>query len=186
MIEKSISGQGIETIQIDGNSVFKINIVTDKTDAISIKMKSEGELSSDIILSTRSENKTLFISSKLQPLFVSANDKLSAHKIIATTLDIIIPRNLMLYVKSDIATVKALGQFTIIEVELINGNCILDEFKGDAIINTISGYIKVNTNNAKISAYTKNGIITTSVLDNGDYLLKLNSINGDIAVVKTE
>ena len=186
LIEKSIDAKVINTLIIDGNTVFRINIEALNTDVILAKTRSEGEYGEHNILATKVKNDTLFISSKLQPFFRDSNNKSTAHKIIATDLDLIVPKDLSLYIKSDIATTNLQGAYKDVTIELINGNCILKSFLGNAIINTIHGYVEVQTQDAKIEAYTKNGNITSIDFPLNKFILKLNSINGDIRVTKTE
>lgn len=186
MIEKSIAASGVKTVIIDGDTVFRIKINTLNTEDISIKTRSEGEYGGQNVLTAETKQDTLFISSKLQPFFVDADNKSTAHKVIATNLEMAIPKHLNVYIKSDIATTDIAGEYNKITIELINGNCILNSFKGDAIINTIYGYINVFTNHAKVEANTKNGNLSIEHLDIETYTLKLNSINGNITVKKIE
>lgn len=186
VIEKSIDAKAINTLIIDGNTIFRINIETLNTNVILAKTRSEGEYGEHNILATKVQNDTLFVSSKLQPFFTDSNNKSTAHKVIATDLDLVIPQHLSIYIKSDIATTNLQGVYNDITIELINGNCILKSYAGNAIINTIHGYIDVQTRDAKIEAFTKNGNITSVNFFQNEFILKLNSINGNIRVTKTE
>ena len=186
VIEKEIDLQNISSVVINGNQIFKIRINTNTTKTISVQAKFEGEYNEDIVLLAEKVDSKLSISTKFQPLFVSHNDKLSAHKVISIELSISLPEYLNIWIQSDLASVIVLGQYSNLRIELVNGNCKVDSFFGNAIINTIHGAINVSSDDAKVVAHTKNGILKQDKLKSGKKTLNLNSINGNITVTKTE
>jgi len=186
VIEKEIDLQNISSVVINGNQIFKIRINANTTKTILVQAKFEGEYNEDIVLLTEKVDSKLTISTEFQPLFVPHNDKLSAHKVISIELSISLPEYLNVWIQSDIASVLALGQYNNLTIELVNGNCKVDSFSGNAIINTIHGAINVSSDDAKVVAHTKKGILKQDKLRSGKKTLNLNSINGNITVTKTE
>jgi len=184
--QKSISGSDISTININGVGVFKISIESNTSENITIESKIEGENSEHVVLITETKNKTLFVNAKYQPLFIDANDKLSAQKVISIELLLKIPINKTVYVSSDMASIFVKGEYKDVTVELINGACVLNDFVGNATVNTIQGDIEVFTNRAKLDVFTKHGVLTLETLSQGNRLLSLYSINGNITVIKSQ
>jgi len=186
VIEKQIDALNISKVVIDGSAIFKIKMSTSKTKTIVVLAKVEGEHNEDIFLLAEIKNSELVISTKLQPLFVPDNDKLSAHKVISIELSITIPEYLNAFIQSDIASVTAKGKYNNLTIELINGNCNVDTFSGNATINTIHGSINIRCKEANVKASTKKGILIQDKLKFGNNTLDLNSINGNITITKIE
>lgn len=185
-LENNINASNINVIVVDANTMFKINMSTSKTKNIALKSEIDGEYSKDIVVVNRIKNDSIFISSAFQPLFINPNDKLSAHKVQSITLDISIPERKKVYIKSDIGTVDLSGNYNFLMVELNDGNCTLNTFSGDAIVNTIRGDITLETNYATVKSRSQTGVITKEDLEVGNYQLSLNSVNGDISIIKTK
>lgn len=183
---KAFSSKGITTLIIDGNSVFKITVETAKAKTISIHSTVEGENNEHVVLLTEIESNKLYVSSTFHPLFVGNNDKLSAHKLISIELKIVIPEGLKLLISSDIAQVFLSGNYKYVDAELLNGSFNAEHFYGNLLVNTIHGDIQIQTNKAKVNVATKHGTINKDVITLGKNEISLNSINGDITVIKTE
>jgi len=186
IVEKTISGQNITSIIINGDEIFNIKLIAQDVDDIKIKTKIEGEYSEDIVLLANVKIDSLIISSAYNPLYTNHNDKLSAHKVISIETELIVPRNLNVYLNSNIASVEILGKFNRLIIELYQGSCNLKSFRGDAIINTIDGQIILNTNFAIIEAKTKTGLINKELITKGNDEIRLNSVNGNISITKTK
>ncbi|HLV40185.1 hypothetical protein [Xanthomarina sp.] len=183
---KSFSSEGISTLVIDGNSIFKIIVETAKTKTISIHSEVEGENNEHVVLLTEIKDEELHISSSFQPMFVGNNDKLSAHKLISIELKLVIPENLELLVSSDIALVFLSGNYKNVDVQLINGSLNAKSFHGNLLVNTIHGNIDVSTNGAKVEVSSKHGHVVINAIKTGKQQMSLNSINGNITVSKAE
>lgn len=183
---KSFSSQGISTLVIDGNSIFKIVVETAKTKTISIYSEVEGENSEHIVLLTEIKDKQLYVSSRFQPMFIGNNDKLSAHKLISIELKLVIPENLELLISSDIALVFLSGKYKYVDAELVNGSFNAEHFNGGLLVNTIHGDIELQTNWANVKVSSKHGVIKKEDISVGKKQMSLNSINGNITVSKTE
>ncbi len=183
-LEKHIEDASIENIDIDGNGIFKIKINTHNGSVIKIKANVEGEHNEHIVLITNQVENSLRISAQWHPFFIQDNDKLSAHKVISIELDITLPNNINLYVNSDIASAEIKGNYKELEIELINGNCDLYTKANYTKINTIQGNIMVLTKDTSVEAITKNGKKDIDITINGNNKMFLNTLNGDIKVVK--
>ena len=173
-------------INFNFNTVYSINLLTHKSPSIIIEAKVEGENNEHIVISNKRFMQSLYVSSNFQPTFEDANDKLSAHKIISIELDIKVPEQKTIYIKSDIANITGEGSYRKLTLELANGNCRITNFSGNALVNTIGGNIEIHSNFAKINTNSKHGNIITEKLSIGDNTIDLNSINGNITVTKSQ
>ncbi len=183
---KTLSAENIEVINFNFNTVYSINLLTHKSPSIIIEAKVEGENNEHIVISNKRFMQSLYVSSNFQPTFEDANDKLSAHKIISIELDIKVPEQKTIYIKSDIANITGEGSYRKLTLELANGNCRITNFSGNALVNTIGGNIEIHSNFAKINTNSKHGNIITEKLSIGDNTIDLNSINGNITVTKSQ
>jgi len=184
--QKFFSTESISTININGNSVFKITVETTKDANISMSSRVEGEHNEHIILVTETKDSVLYVSTKYQPLFDKANDKLSAHKMSSIEFIITVPKHFNVQVNSDITDVIVKGQYKYVAINLKSGHCTLHHFSGQSRVNTIEGNIVANINYAQVEAITKHGIIKKQNLDPGKTSLLLESINGNITVNKSQ
>lgn len=186
VVESTIDAKNITTVVIEGDDMFNIKLTSGPVATITLKTKSEGEYSEDIVVLSTIKQDSLVISSAYQPLYVNHNDKLSAHKVISIELELIVPEHLNIYGKSNIASAEVYGVYNTLILELSQGNCALKSFTGNAIINTIEGQIKLNTNYARVEAYTKTGTIIREEIASGNNEIKLNSVNGNISITNTK
>lgn len=184
---QSIDAQGVKSVYLMANEVFNIEVKTNAlAKNIQVATLSEGEYFNDIALLVQRDLNTLQITSTYKEILTSGYDKLSAHKVYAVSLKIIIPENIKLTIVSNIANVKAKGKYKFLEAQLKSGNFKLSKFSGRALVNTFTGNVSIKTTQAQVNAVTNHGNkqIDTS-LDFGK-LIEIKSIYGDIEVIKTQ
>jgi hypothetical protein len=186
VLEKKIIADKIDTISINGNQVFSISVSTSKTDYIVIKSTLDGEYQNQFQIIAEEENDNLKLSLERVTFAVIADDKRNAHKVIAATLHLIIPEHLSLNIFSDVGSVQLNGDFDFLSIELLQGQCEVIGKVNKATINTIDGDINVVTQSANINAKSNNGNIVLDEFSISNSMWKLQSINGDITVVKPD
>tara|TARA_R110002012_G_scaffold312248_1_gene522510 strand:+ start:57024 stop:57647 length:624 start_codon:yes stop_codon:yes gene_type:complete len=185
-MQRIVDASKISTIDIAGNTIFKIKIATKPVQIVSMDLQVEGENNEQIVLQTYQENDTLFIGSAYQPLFVKPDDKLAAHKKISIELTLVIPENLTLTITSDIASVFVSGTFKFLTAELLNGHFKAQKYTGSLQVDTLHGNIELEVRSGKLDLNTKQGVITQEKISLGTNQISLNSINGNISVTKTQ
>lgn len=183
IIEKTIEANGIKSISINGNQIFNISVSTSETDKISVTSIVDGEYQNDFQVVIIEKNKTLQLSLEHLSLEEIPDDKRNAHKVIAATLHIEIPEQLTLNIFSDIGSVDLKGNFKMLYIELLRGQCNIEAEVKTATVNTLDGNINVVTNSATIEANSNHGEITLDEFSNKNSIWELTSINGDITVV---
>ncbi|OBX23546.1 MULTISPECIES: DUF4097 family beta strand repeat-containing protein [Bizionia] len=185
-MQRIIDASEISTIDVAGNTIFKIKISAKPVQVITMSLQVEGENNEQIVLQTRHENQTLFIGSAYQPLFVKPDDKLAAHKKISIELTLEIPENLTVIITSDIASVVVIGNYKFLIAELLNGHFSAHKYSGDLQVDTLHGNIELETRSGKLDLNTKKGTIVQDKMPLGTNQISLNSINGNISVTKTQ
>lgn len=185
---KEYDAQGIETVSIDSDEIFQIKFVSSKTDKIRIYTIIEGETFETSLLHTKLTEDQLKITTGRTPDFVPFNDKLSAHKILSIVLEITIPENLTIDIYSALASVELTGRYDALRINLDRGGCqLLDfRFRESVYINTVSGNIFVDTMSAKILAQSRNGNVVIPNNVEGNRIMQLKSIHGDITVENSQ
>ncbi|WP_179316567.1 hypothetical protein [Winogradskyella undariae] len=182
-LEKQLSAAQIETITINGDQIFNISVSTSKTNHISVISTLDGEYQNDFQIVLEEENHTLYLSLEHVSLFDIPDDKRSAHKVIAATLQLVIPEKLAVNIISDIGSVDLEGDFKSLYIELLSGKCNMKGKSNIATINTIEGDIDVIAEGV-FEADSNHGEISIDALFNSDSIWKLKSIKGNITVAK--
>ena len=185
-LTKTIAADSVNSIEINGNQIFNISVTTTKNNKILVSSTLDGEYQNKYQIALKQEGTQLFLALNYVSFEDIPDDKRNAHKVIAATLKIEIPEDLMLNIKSDVGSVNVTGQFESIFIELLQGYCNVVGKASSATINTIDGNIKVATNNAVINANSKHGNSKADLLKPSENVWHLYSINGDITVVKQE
>ena len=138
-------------------------------------------------LNISEENKTLSLSTGFTPYFQAENDKLAAHKVISIEMKLNISNSLEVFVRSSIASLSTHGSFKNLQVELGNGNCVLNDFEGDAQLLTGNGNIRVVAHDTVgARAKTKRGKLTNELSATGNFYIDAESVNGDITLLKSQ
>lgn len=176
----------LERLVLNSDEVFKIRITTVPGHTIKIASRADGEYYNDISLETEEVGKTLFLRSQYREILQSGFDKLSAHKVFAMELEVEVPEDFVVEVKSNVATVFLNGNYEQVLVQLKSGSCFLNNFKGDAVVNTFEGNITVETENALIDADSRHGKVNLPPTSRGNNRISLHSINGNIEVTETK
>ena len=178
----------IHTLFIESDAIFQIKLTTVKTNQITIYTQIEGETYDSALLHTEILNGILKITTGRTPDFIPFNDKLSAHKVLSIVVEVSMPEGLSLDVYSSLASLEAEGFYNQVRVNLERGNCGLSNFRfrESVYINTISGNISIETTKAKILAQSRNGNIVTPKGMTGIKIIDLQTIDGDITVIKSQ
>ncbi|WP_378179626.1 hypothetical protein [Aquimarina sp. SS2-1] len=183
--DKSIDASDLSEVFILLDNTFQIEIKNTSENKIIISALSEGEYQNDILINAKRKENVIKITDDIQPFSINHNDKLSAHKVIAVKVKIYVPRHLNVTVQSKIASLKFDGEIKSLFVELNSGDCLFENFIGNATVNTLDGDITVYTKNAVINATAKSGVLYEEKIY-GQHLIALKSISGNISVFKTK
>ncbi|WP_369998574.1 hypothetical protein [Winogradskyella sp.] len=185
-LSKEILADQIKTVAISGNQIFNITVGTTDENKISLSSTLDGEYQNKYQIATEEKDNTLTLRLEFMSFEDIPDDKRNAHKVIAATLYLKIPKNLNLNIVSDVGSVDVSGNYNSLSVELLQGHCVVDGLTKSATINTIDGNISVVTRDAKINASSNNGEVVVDDFSRSQSQWNLKSINGDITVAKKE
>ncbi|WP_405330513.1 hypothetical protein [Leeuwenhoekiella sp. LLG6367-2.1] len=181
-----IPSEELKGIYIDSDEVFQIRVQASKIQEFKITAEVEGETFESVLVDPKQENDLWRIYIKRSIGFKAFDDKLAAHKVISIVLNIEMPENKELWVRSSLASLWAEGTFKYLNVNLMSGDCNLINYLGDGVINTLRGSIYIETSNAQVEAISRNGNNETENKSDGKYHLKLKSVDGNIRVSQSQ
>lgn len=186
-IQKEFSAEGIRTLSIVDDAIYKITIHSSPEKYIKLSMHISGEHSESVIVEEKISKNTLSLKTGFVPFFVLENDKLAAHKVMAVEVELIIPETISIEIKSELASVETLGPMSNLAVSLKNGSCVLNNFLGNAHLNTTDGNITVVAQkNVSGKALSKHGTVQNNLFSTGEFFVEAESINGNIILLQTK
>lgn len=182
----TFSSAGISEVFINGEQIFNIDITTATTDKIEVKSISDGEYGNEFSVVSEVKGNQLIILLKRTVLYETPDDKRNAHKVISAALEIRMPKNLNLSIKSDVGSVSATGSFNELKIDLAQGNCKIEGVAKFSEIKTTNGNINVKTKDAIIETDSKSGLVNFPSDMFGFRVWRLTTVSGNINVSKIE
>jgi len=186
LVKKAFIGPRTETIQIDAQYCYRIDLKTAPTDEVQVSASMEGEYANDLVISIEQSGNTALISAGFQPLFVNPNDKLSAHKVVSIALEISVPEYKNVDVFGTNTNLYGTGKYKDLNITLSDGRCILDNVSESVAVTTQKGDILVSASSGDIVAESTYGNVEKEKIPFGDNHFVLKSIEGDIFLTKTK
>ena len=176
----------ITRLLFDLDNVFTIKLSSTKSNQVVIKAISEGEYANHFVITEKRDSHTLHISGNIAFTFPNYQDKLSAHKVHAIAIEILVPEHLQTFVSSDIGNVSITGMYSFLSTNLFSGNCYLNMVSGIFDLKTVNGDINLTTKSGMVNAVSKSGTITQEVLPLGKSSFQLKTAKGNINIVKAK
>lgn len=187
IIQKEFDVKNIHTLFIDDDAVYTISIVSSEIEKIKMLLHISGEYSENIVVEEKLSDGTLFLTTGFTPFFVKENDKLAAHKVMALQMEIFVPTNISVVIKSKLSSVFTKGKFKNLAMVLENGSCVLTDFIGNAHLKSTNGDINViASKNVSGEAISKNGTVEIELPKSQLYTVFAESINGNISMEQTK
>jgi hypothetical protein len=185
-VHRMFLADDITLIQINTANCFEVNLNTSSGKEVAVEAEMEGEYSTDLDLVISTNGSTLLIEANFVPNFENPNDKLSAHKVVSIWLNITLPTSKNVEVYGTNSRVLAKGKYKELVVTLSDGICELYNVFGEAKVKTQSGNIIVLAKAADISTQSKYGTVEYNPIPNGIPTYKLQTVTGNIELIKTE
>lgn len=186
LVRKAFVGPHTETIQIDAQYCYRIDLKTAPTDEVQVSASMEGEYAKDLLISIEQSGTTAMISADFQPLFIDPNDKLSAHKVVSIALEIILPEYKNVDVFGTNTNLYATGKYQDLNVTLSDGRCVLENVSESVEVTTQKGDILLSVPSGEINAESIYGKVKREVIPRGYNQFVLKTIEGDIFLTKTK
>ena len=184
IVKELLVSQSIETIYIDLNKVFSVSLQTSKDSVVKVETMSEGEYANNFVFQDKIENNSMLLSGSVFIGLAYPQDKLSAHKVHAIEVKLIVPENKQVVLTSDIANVNIEGVYESIFLNLYSGDVNAKSLKANTTIQTVSGDISISLSKGNTSCYSKYGKVTEDRIPEGILYYTLKSLKGNINLHK--
>jgi hypothetical protein len=99
--EKKIDAPEVHSLSIELGFIQNLMVSTGNSDQYVIKTTSEGEYRDQVMLVSKEVDHWLEIYPQWAPSFIAPNDKLSAHKVRALNLELIVPKGKTLEIRGE-------------------------------------------------------------------------------------
>lgn len=145
---------------------------SDATTEIELTYGSFGEYQTASTITFSKSNHVLVAHEKTNPNFEFVGDKLSAHKLYATTVKLLVPSGLNLHIMVGHCQVNIKGTLDHIDLQLKSGYCLFEATTLESSIESIHANICVSNKFVNVNANSKHGLVSTHY--NPDYASNLD------------
>lgn len=159
----------LEGVHLDLPITSSLNVYSWEENVIKTHYFTEGEYQNSVVFNGVIRGNQLYLKEQIAPTYEAFHDKLSAHKVFATQLDIYIPENTFLQLKAQNCQVKINGNFQKIAIEINEGKVQTDATFINGKIKTDTADVFLNGLENSVFASTKKGRIE------GDFDLEKNA-----------
>lgn len=186
-VEQTFDIEGLKAIVIDSDLIFKITMHTQPVTFIQLNTVVDGETYASTLVNTKVVDDRLEIRTGRTPDFTPFNDKLSAHKVLSIELEMIIPENMNVDIRSTLAEVNLDGLYRKLQIDLGRGGLIGRGVRfRESVINTMSGNITLALTEANVTALSRNGTRNVATVFNEGPPCIIQTIHGDIDVLQVK
>ena len=182
--EKKIDAPEVHSLSIELGFIQNLMVSTGNSDQYIIKTTSEGEYRDQVMLVSKEVDHWLEIYPQWAPSFTAPNDKLSAHKVRALNLELIVPKGKTLEIRGEQAVVSVLGEYKEVVLRLGSGRVNLEYSSEESDIRTDSADVFLTVPYGDIQASSSEGKVIGSIPLNTRFHYKLASEKGSIYLNK--
>ena len=141
----------ISSLQLQLPYANRIEIIGESRTTIEAEYLAEGEYQNDLRLNAVLQKEELILTEQLSPSFNPYHDKLSAHKVMASTLKLKVPEKIALSLAVENAQTQLTGIIKQLEVKQNEGNVSLES-------TAIEGQVWTNKANIQLDDTIQGGI----------------------------
>lgn len=139
--QKTWDATAIESVSLDLNWSNSIKVSSHKDTTILVDYQKEGEYQNLFILQKKIEGKGFYLEEAKRLDLQKPDDKLSAHKVVANSIEVIIPEGLMLTILSKETQLYCSGIFKNIDVRIEHGTATFNIENPKGMIRSLSADI---------------------------------------------
>ena len=129
---------------------------------IELSYQSEGEYQDQMGIRANLNGLTLGLNEYQNPLFQKRQDKLAAHKIVASRLRVLLPTHLEIDLQMKSGQLTVDGQFEQIQIQMEEGNCLLTLSQTDGRLLTRSATTLIYPKQMKVTTVSQTLSCSTS------------------------
>ncbi len=186
IVQKTVVKPNIKSVQIDVSKCYTLNITTANTNEMHIEATFDGEYQKDLLLVIDEQKSSIMVDTKFQPSFIHPNDKLSAHKVIAIDLKMVLPENLNITAYGTSCDITATGKYKNLKLVASEGDCFLVNVSKNVEVTTQQGNISISAKSGTFILENKFGFIQKDNIPKGNNLFNLTTTSGNINLKKIE
>ena len=160
-----------------------IVVSTSLEDNIVLEYQTEGEYKNHLIIRSFQIGKSLQLVEQKGPSFNAFHDKLSAHKVWASTLKLFLPEYFKLQLKAQNARLEMKGNFNDLSLKIHEGEVILKGQDISGNIETHNAGVRLFGDSHKASAQSKYGSIYGPFNQTDQSQLHITSVKGNISLI---
>ena len=144
-----------------------------------ISYQTDGELQDQMGLHSQSENRELLLTEFRNPFLSNTGDKLSAHKVIASSIQIQAPPSLAIALDIKQGQLRAQGSFETLNIQMQTGSCYLDLQKTKGHLKTQSAQIEIIYQHMQLQAKSQGKLLSCSTART-DALFQIVNLQGSV------
>lgn len=144
-----------------------------------ISYQTDGELQDQMGLRSQSENRELLLTEFLNPLLSNPADKLSAHKVIASSIQIQAPSFLTIELNIKQGQLKVQGHYETLNIQIQTGSCHLDLQKTKGHLKTQSALVEIIHQEMQLQAESQGKLLSCSTATT-DALFQIVNLQGSV------
>lgn len=174
---------GIDLISLELPFANTIVVSTSLDNSIALDYQTEGEYKNHLVMRSFQMGKSLQLVEQKGPSFNAFHDKLSAHKVWASTLKLFLPEHFKLQLKVQNARLEINGNFSNLSLKLHEGEVILKGQDISGNIETHNAGVRLFGDSHKASAQSKYGSIYGPFNQVDQSQLHITSVKGNISLI---
>ena len=174
---------GIDLISLELPFANTIVVSTSLDNSIALDYQTEGEYKNHLVMRSFQMGKSLQLVEQKGPSFNAFHDKLSAHKVWASTLKLFLPEHFKLQLKVQNARLEINGNFSNLSLKLHEGEVILKGQDISGNIETHNAGVRLFGDSHKASAQSKYGSIYGPFNQTDQSQLHITSVKGNISLI---
>ena len=179
---KNWETDGIDRIEITAPFSSKVQIDSHSEKTIQLTYRSEGEYQAQMGLFDQQNGNVLVFSEYRNPIFVTSQDKLAAHKVIASQFQLTVPEQIPVSLHMKQGQLAVEGQFEALQLTLLSGSCRLSLQHTVGRLQTQSAPVEIRAQNMRIQAQSNGRVSDCESSTNGP-LFQIISQSGTIRCI---
>lgn len=158
----------------------EIRIQVSTAEQLELTYQAEGEYQNETSIAVQSEPTTLQLSEIRLPTYYNPQDKLSAHKYIASQIDLTLPLNTPVEIRAQEATLEITGPLASTRIALDSGRCALFHWASDADIQTREASVYISGRDLQVDAQSREGVVEVFPESDPKARVQVKSRSGNI------
>lgn len=174
---------GFDLIALELPFANTVIVSTSLDNSITLDYQTEGEYKNHLVMRSFQKGKLLQLVEQKGPSFNAFHDKLSAHKVWASTLKLFLPEHFKLQLEVQNARLEINGNFSDLSLKLYEGEVVIKGQDISGNIETHSAGVRLFGKNHKAAAQSKYGSIYGPFNQTDQSQLHITSVKGNISLI---